>query len=340
MGRIGLDGVFQVWPSADQGEVWYFNVFNFNGDTRLNADGIIGGTTTDGYTITDNPSPHLYIETSTGYALRSLPQNLNHKEIASKGFMWKENDWEQVEISTYFNVVQADNDLTISLFARGAEFSTPLPWCPGSAYKLEIRKDGKFRFVKQQYFLQATPWHPSNGDANGWVNVPDLFDPLTLNGWFGVKFVCYNKDIGNGKQGVKLEFYLDPGSTNAWLKVGEYTDAGGWGGSDVACGGATDQIITWAGPLVGFSWDAAENMRFRLMSVRTINPGGNFGEPVPQPGKVLVSSTHVYRIGISAKQTCESTIPQDPNPPPPPPPGGGTTTTKKFAEQHDINKSS
>lgn len=247
--------------------------------------------------------------------------------------MYKENDWEQVEISTYFNVVQADDDLTITLFARGAEFTTPMPWCPGSAYKLEIRKDGKFRFVKQQYFLQATPW------GNGWVDVPDLFEPITLNGWFGVKFIVYNKDIGNGKQGVKLEFYLDPGSTNAWAKIAEYTDSGGWGGSDAACGGSADQIITWGGPLVGYSWSSAQNMRFRLMSVRTINPGGSFGDPVPQPGKVLVASTHVYRIGIAAKQTCESIIPQDPNPPPPPPGGGQTTTTKKFAEMHDLNKS-
>lgn len=332
MGRIGLDGVFQIWPSQDQGEVWYFNVFNFNGDTRMNCDGLIQGTTTDGFAVVDNPAPHIYVETSTGYALKSLPQRINHKEIASKGFMYKDNDWEQVEITTYFNVVQADDDLTITLFARGAEFTTPMPWCPGSAYKLEIRKDGKFRFVKQQYFLQATPW------SQGWVDVPDLFDPLSLNGWFGVKFAVYNKDIGNGKQGVKLEFYLDPGSTNAFLKVAEYTDAGGWGGSDAACGGSADQIITWGGPLIGYSWDSAQNLRFRLMSVRTINPGGSFGDPVPQPGKVLVSSTHVYRIGIAAKQTCESIIPQDPNPPPPPPGGGLTTTVKKFAEQHDINK--
>lgn len=332
MGRIGLDGVFQVWPSQDQGEVWYFNVFNHNGDTRMNCDGIIQGTTTDGFAVTDNPAPHIYAETSTGYALRSLPQHISHKEIASRGYMYKANDWEQVEISTYFNVIQADDDLTITLFARGAEFTTPMPWCPGSSYKLEIRKDGKFRFVKQQYFLQATPW------SNGWVDVPDLFDPLTLNGWFGVKFACYNKDIGAGKQGVKLEFYLDPGSTNAFAKIAEYTDSGGWGGSDAACDGAADQIITWGGPLVGYSWDSAQNLRFRLMSVRTVNPGGTFGDPVPQPGKVLVSSTHVYRIGIAAKQTCESIIPPDPNPPPNPPGGGLTTTVKKFAEQHDMNK--
>jgi len=169
--------------------------------------------------------------------------------------------------------------------------------------------------------------------------VPDLFDPLTTNGWFGVKFCIFNIDIGDGKQGVKLQFYLDPGSTNAWAKIGEYTDSGGWGGSDVACFGKTDPILTWGGPLVGWSWDSAQNLRFRLMSVRTVNPGGSFGDPVPVPGKVLVSSTHVYRIGIAAKQTCESVIPPDPTPPPPPPGGGLVTTTKRFAETHDILKS-
>ena len=299
----------------------------------MNVDGIVSGTTTDGYVVGDNPSPHIYIETSTGYSLRSLPPSINHKEIASRGYMYKVNDWEQVEITSYFNLVSTEDNFVLTVFARGAEFSTPMPWCPGSAYKLEIRQDGKFRFVKQQYFLQATPW------AQGWIDVPDLFDPLSLNGWFGVKFACYNKDIGAGKQGVKLEFYLDPGSTNAWAKIGEFTDSGGWGGSDAACGGANDQIITWGGPLAGFSWDSATNLRFRLMSVRTVNPGGTFGDPVPQPGKVLVSSTHVYRIGIAAKQTCESVIPQDPNPPPTPPGGGLTVTVKKVAEQHDINKS-
>lgn len=264
--------------------------------------------------------------------MKSLPQKLNHKEIASKGFMWNANDWEQVEITSYFNVVTADDDFMLTLSARGAEATQPLPWCPGSAYKLQIDMDGRFRFLKQQYYLQAIPW------SLGWVNVEDLLSPLTTQGWFGVKFACYNIDIGSGKQGVKLEFYLDPGNTNAWTKIGEFTDNGGWGTGDAVCFGNPDQIMTWGGPLIGVTWIDASNCRFRLMSVRTINPGGDFPDPVPQPGKVLVSSTHVYRVGIAAKQTCDSVIPPDPNPPPPPPGGGLTATTKKFAEQHDINK--
>jgi hypothetical protein len=331
MGKIGPDGVFQIYPDLDAGEIWYLNPNALNTDGRFNPDGTVTGTLTDGYFIEDNKSPVMYIEPSTGYNLRSLDAKISHKEIASKGYMWATNDWSSVEVTGYFNAISYGDNFQISLFARGAEQSTPMPWCPGCNYRLEIRSDGFYRFVKQQYFLASSP--------KDWVDVMQLSDPISLQGFFGVKLCVFNIDIGNGKQGVKLEFYLDPGLTNTFQKIGEIVDRGAWGAAGAACSGSADQILTWASPLVGISLNDTDDVRFKLLSARTINPGGNFPEPVPEPGKILVSTVHAYRIGVAAKQTCESVIPQDPNPPPPTPPPGTTTVVKRLAETHKIKSS-
>ena len=75
----------------------------------------------------------------------------------------------------------------------------------------------------------------------------------------------------------------------------------GWGRDGVDCGGRSDQIISWGGPIVTFRWDSANDVDFKSMSVREINgqagpslipPGGqNFNMSSAQGGTLSSTST-------------------------------------------------
>ena len=38
------------------------------------------------------------------------------------------------------------------------------------------------------------------------------------------------------------------------------------------CGGAPDQLITWGSPVATFRWDKTDNVHFRNLSIREIEP--------------------------------------------------------------------
>ena len=77
--------------------------------------------------------------------------------------------------------------------------------------------------------------------------------------WVGYKAVMYNVDQ-NGITAVKEEIWLDPNDNGTWVKVNEFTDAGGFGDQGQVCGGKPDQIITWGGPITTFRWDKTTNV--------------------------------------------------------------------------------
>ena len=76
----------------------------------------------------------------------------------------------------------------------------------------------------------------------------------------------------NGKTVVKLETYVDPNNNNQWQKVYDTIDQGGWGSEGGECNGASDQIITWGGPVATFRWDEGGSIDVKNLSVREIIP--------------------------------------------------------------------
>ena len=81
----------------------------------------------------------------------------------------------------------------------------------------------------------------------------------------------YNVDQ-NGNTVVKEEIWLDPNNNGNWVKVNEFTDAGGFGDQGQVCGGKTDQIITWGGPIATFRWDKTTDVDIKDFSIREIQP--------------------------------------------------------------------
>ena len=78
--------------------------------------------------------------------------------------------------------------------------------------------------------------------------------------WVGFKGIMWNM-VQNGETVVKMEIWVDKNEDGKqdgpWVKVDENTDSGGWGSEGEECGGASDQIITWGGPVATFRWDGA-----------------------------------------------------------------------------------
>jgi hypothetical protein len=239
------------------------------------------------------------------------------------------------------------------MFARSAEIPGARQWCPGSFYMGELAMDGRFRWVKSQYWLSAF--------QQDWISAANvgLGSDLTQRprGWFGIKIVIHNVDIGEGRLGVQLQFYVDRNNSNGWTLVGasELLDNGGWGSDGQPCGGYKDQIITWGGPLASFKLEGDTGIIFNKLSVREIDAGGSF--PIPAPTaqaeaaatgtfqRVIGMVTFRYRVGIFVIPTCIGEVPTDPDPPPPgpgdpgEPPPGNVFVEMSLAHKFDINRS-
>lgn len=353
----GEDGVQMVNPTSIGGEFWYLSTEPAS-DPRFNSPTRLIGNYTDGFSCLVDPGL-MSIETSMGYNVGSVRKNVNHGFIASTGFMYRSNDWRNVEMTGYFDCRAVTNeDARIQLFARSAEFNEEKQWCPGSFYMGELTMQGQFRWVKGQYYLSADnkDWIPASSVGLG----TDL--RTRSGGWFGIKIVMNNVDLGSGKQGVRLQMYVDRNNSNGWILVGnaDLLDSGGWGKDGVPCGGKYDQIITWGGPLASVRLVSGTEILFNKLSVREVDVGGQFIAPPPSAQavamatgafqRVLTMTTFRYRVGVSLIPTCLGEIPTDPDPPPPgpgdpgtptdpPPPGGSVFVEMRLAHRFDINKS-
>jgi len=176
-----------------------------------------------------------------------------------------QEQWRDVEITGYANVLSADSDMDhLDWYARGGIHSSGVP-CVGSALKGTLSVNGKASWVKEI-------WH-----TGGYTKPRDVHQVSNtiLHRWIGWKVIMYNI---NDNTAVKMESYLDYNDDNHWLKVSEILDNGGWFAKSsneefysADCGRPKDYVITNAGPLVTFRsdnmlWDFAD------LSVREIQP--------------------------------------------------------------------
>jgi len=350
----GQDGVRLIYPSTTGGEFWFINIGNLHNDPRFIPSHVLDGDEEIGFKAFGQ-FVSMWAKTSTGFTSGIVPSNIDHGQLASQGYMLTENDWKDVEMTGYFKFEEGTaDDMSVSMQARGAQ-ENGVHNCAGTKYMAEINLAGKVRFGKKQ-------WHLSQFNKD-WSDTSVLLNQVDAiaNGWFGFKFMIYNVGIGNdnpaGSTGVRLEVWIDADNSNTWVKAAETIDNGGWGNTD-NCGITTppDQIITWGGPLAVFNINNQQSIRFKLLSVREISPGGEFGSPVNPAGvitgvlpdvttRVYASLKMHYRIGVIAAPTCFTETPSNPDPgqggggtvpPPPPPPSGTVVVTKNLATGYDI----
>jgi hypothetical protein len=248
-------GVQMVYPTKTGGQQWFMNMINPSSDSRFDPKTTLTKNT-DGSWKVKSDSVRMNVFTSTSYDQDNIA-TYNQKSLATKGYMQSSNDWKNIEMTGYVKLISGSGD-TFTWYARGGKHSDSYE-CEGTAYKDWLWYNGKTEFAKEQVHPDTTS--TSEKSVTG-----------SLTGkWIGFKFVMYNfqKD---GKTAVKLETWLDPDNDKDFVKVYEKIDSGGWGNDGAACGGSSDQRITWGGPITTFRWDGANNVDIKWFSVREIKP--------------------------------------------------------------------
>ena len=250
-------GILNIYPTKQDAEQWYFKSNpdsdpHFSPQTKLEKN-------SDGSFKVKSSKVRMGVFTSSGFHPDKI-STLNHNRIASAGYMQSPNDWRDVEITGYVKLNSGNNDNFV-WYARGGRHtgSGSPQGCEGVGYKGGLFFGGSTRWEKEQ-------WHVSYVFAEPGKNIGPI-----KGKWVGFKVIMYNI-VQNDKTAVKLELWVDKNNNNDWIKATEKTDKGGWGNAGSECGGKSDQIITWGGPIAAFRWDGATDVDIKNFSVREIVP--------------------------------------------------------------------
>jgi hypothetical protein len=278
-------GIKEIYPTKNGGEEWFMNMFDPNNDPRtvntpkmtLNVDGSwkVAFDNTNNNKQQQLVIPIQYsgtccqdevrysILTSSGYDVNRIV--IDQRELERLGYMQSPNDCKNVEMTGYVKLISttgsnfARNNGGWTWEARGARhFGDIAPdVCYGTSYNAHILwSTGDVRWEKEQWHdhIVTTDYHPSPA----------------ISKFIGFKAIMYNDVRLDGKTVVKLEIWVDPDSDNRWHKIYQFTDSGGWGDAGQECGGNSDHIITWGGPLAIFRWDEATDVGIKDFSIREI----------------------------------------------------------------------
>lgn len=282
---IDILGVRMLYPTKRGGEQWFLDLTESQNILRLggrwsrfdpqapimqNADGSWKMVAT---------KVRMNVYTSSGYHPERIT-TYAQGELERKGYMQDPNDWKNVEITGFVKVngmVDAKVDDGFSWYARGGKH-TASRQCEGTSYKGDLFYSGKTRFAKEQ-------WH---NRGYSFTRKAVSTEPL-LGRWIGLKFVVFNAAINNRDHNsnmdrgqskghespvVVLQAWINENADKEnWIKAEEFIDAGGWGKEGCRCNAPRpDQLISWGGPIVTFRWDGSNDVDFRDLSVREIEP--------------------------------------------------------------------
>jgi len=258
-GTLDPFGIREIYPTTPSGEQWFMNMNNPNNDPRTEPQTTLTKNPDGSWKITSN-AVRFNVFTSSGYH-HELITTLNQQQLAAKGYMQSPNDWKNIEMTGYVKFNKGDTSDGFTWYARGGHHTgAGFPQgCEGTSIKEELDFAGTTRFEKEQWHVHYvfTPHKPAT-------------DPIQGK-WVGYKAIMYNI-VQNGITALKEEIWLDPNDNGNWEKVNEFTDAGGFGDQGQVCGGKSDQIITWGGPIATFRWDKTTDVDIKDFSVREIQP--------------------------------------------------------------------
>ena len=260
-GQTDPFGIQKIYPTKAGGEEWFMDMTDGE-DPRSNPPSLRKNS--DGSFKVTSSQVRYGAYTTDGYDPEKI-NTLDHGTIAQNGYMQSSKDWKNVEMTGYVKVNSGQSGENFAWYARGGRHTgdgNP-EGCEGVAYKADLGYDGRTRFAKEQ-------WHVS-------YDFTDHKNPMSSieDKWVGFKGIMWNM-VQNGQTVVKMEIWVDKNEDGKqdgpWVKVDENTDSGGWGNSGNECGGASDQIITWGGPVATFRWDGASDVDIKNFSVREIQP--------------------------------------------------------------------
>lgn len=274
---VDILGVRMLYPTKPGGEQWILDPIESQKTLRVGKESRFDPQCSitqnaDGSWQMRATKVRMNVYTSSGYHPERII-TYDQLELEKKGYMQDPNDWKNVEITGFVKVngiVDPNADDSFSWYARGGKH-TASRQCEGTSYKGDLFYSGATRFAKEQ-------WH-----NKGYSFTKKVASTVPLLGrWIGFKFVVFNKihheerrksNSQDSISAVLQSWISKDGDKNNWTKVDEFVDTGGWGKEGCRCGSPRpDQLISWGGPIVTFRWDGLNDVDFRDLSVREIEP--------------------------------------------------------------------
>lgn len=256
-------GIAMIYPTITNGYTWFMNMAGTtpNTDTTKFTMGTSGlSKNADGSFKVINTSHNLFVYQRTGYNPTTTANAApNHSIIANRGYMQDVNDWRNVECTIQVRLNNTPTAGSFQWLTRGGRHLEPVPNCEGSSIRAYLFDNGETICSKEQ-------WHSSFASEVRGIGIGSL-----LGKWIGYKFVVITKNV-SGTLVTNQQIWVDAFNNNQWTKIDERTDAGGWGDQGGTCQGAPDQLISWGGPIVAFTWNSFTDIDFKNMSVREIDP--------------------------------------------------------------------
>jgi hypothetical protein len=256
-------GIKMIYPTITNGYQWFMNMSGTtpNTDTtkfRIDTGGL--SKNADGSFKFAATGPNMQVYQRNGYNPTTTASAAgDHSTLHSRGYMQDANDFRNVECTIQVRLNNTPTAGSFQWLARGGRHLEPPPNCEGSALRGYIFDNGQTLCSKEQ-------WHSSFANAARGIGIGSI-----LGKWIGYKLVVTTKTL-SGTLITNQQIWVDVDNNNTWTKIDERTDNGGWGDQGGTCQGAPDQLISWGGPIVGFDWTSFNDVDFKNMSVREIDP--------------------------------------------------------------------
>lgn len=242
-------GIEQLYPTADNGPVWFLN------NEEPEED--------DNFLMTSHEEINLDEEQQGDAGAFELDAETGTEEHGVRIHADSPDDeWKNVEMTGYFKLNEGNDQFT--LIARQGPSYNDDGGCGAYGYYGMLSAEGDAYFKKKLF-------HHGGGYSDRTAVEENVVDNLD-NRWVGIKLITYDLPDGD----VKLELWVDDGNQqNKWKKATEYVDDGDWEVSGGDCDRSDDDIIE-EGTRGGFRVDDSE-FEFKNLSIREIK-GGQRGE--------------------------------------------------------------
>ncbi len=268
----------------------WFIADGFKSDPRVRMDDTsVSGNGNDGYHFGDNSSLRFTVSADSKDTDIGCDNDFDASTI--RGYVYKPNDWmaepnSGVEMTGFYKMSNSGpKDNPIIMKGPTGEHHSNTDCCSGASHMVhiggvdeDIEDDIAMRFSKEM-------WHVDYFTRSDYQAIPNETWSISDNIWFGVKYIIY-KTIVNNVKSVTLEAWLNPnGDKQTWKKVFTTTDQGGWGDSGDECNGEKDDRLAFGNARMMWRWDYRDgsDIKFKWMSIRPINPTGDFGEDPTSP---------------------------------------------------------
>ena len=237
-------GIEQLYPTADNGPVWFLN------NTEPEDDDNFLMTSHEGIDLEDEEevSGAFELDAETGTQEHGVRIHADSPD----------GEWKNVEMTGYFKLEDGNDQFT--LVARQGPTYNDDGGCGAYGYYGMLSAEGDAFFKKKLF-------HHGGGYSDRTAVEENVVDDLN-DRWVGIKLITY--DLAGDD--VKLELWVEDGNgQNKWKKATEYVDDGDWEVSGSDCDRSDDDIIE-EGTRGGFRVDDSE-FEFKNLSIREIKGG-------------------------------------------------------------------